>query len=94
MLLKLEQLKQSPSKTVSASSLEVSYAEERAKIAQAKLEVEPAKIAIAHFKADWEQQSLEITLRKGFGFPKSSAVRAPPARYQQPHTEESALLPI
>jgi len=49
LLLKLEQLKQSPRKTVSASSLEVSYAEERAKIAQVKLEVEPAKIAIAHF---------------------------------------------
>lgn len=53
LLLKLEQLKQ-PKTTSSSSfgSTEVTYAEEHAKIAQAKLEVEQANKAITQFLAD------------------------------------------
>jgi endonuclease YncB( thermonuclease family) len=53
LLLKLEQLKQ-PKTTSSSSfgSTEVTYAEEHAKIAQAKLEVEQANKASAQFLAD------------------------------------------
>ncbi len=53
LLLKLEQLKQPQAiSKPSQSSPEVSYAEENAKIAQAKLEVEQAQKAIAQFLAD------------------------------------------
>lgn len=61
LLLKLEELKQQPNKIASASSTEVSYAEERAKIDQAKLEVEQAGIAIARFLANspWTDEARE-----------------------------------
>jgi len=53
LLLRLEQLKQlKSSKSVTQGSTEVSYAEEHAKIDQAKLEVEQAQNAIAQFLAD------------------------------------------
>lgn len=62
LLLKLEQLKK-PQSSPSAKSPnpESSYAEERAKIAQAKLEVDQAQKAIAQFLADspWTEYARE-----------------------------------
>lgn len=62
LLLKLEQLKKlQSSPTAKPANPEVSYAEERAKIAQAKLEVDQAQKAIAQFLADspWTEYARE-----------------------------------